>query len=91
MATSSPGAALAASWVAEQRVHQHGQLHRHVAGLGHAVADNETASLRGRHGLLDQAALTKSRAAFNQPAGPGPVPHPGQVLVQQGQLVVPAA
>ena len=75
----------------EQRVHQHGQLYGRVAGLGHAVADSETASLRGRGGVLDQAALTESRGAFDQPAGPGPAPQPGQVIVQRSQLVVPAA
>jgi len=75
----------------EQRVHQYGQLHGRIAGLGHAVADRETATPRGRGGVLDQAALAESRAAFDQPAGPGPAPQPGQVLVQRGHLVVPAA
>ena len=76
---------------AEQRVHQHGQLYGRVAGLGHPVADSETSLPRGRYGLFDQAALTQSRAAFNQPAGPGPAPEPGQVIVQRGHLAVPAA
>ena len=76
---------------AEQRVHQHGQLYGRVAGLGHPVADSETSLPRGRHGLFDQAALTQSRAAFNQPAGPGSAPEPGQVIVQRGHLDVPAA
>ena len=57
----------------EQRVHQHGQLHGSIAGLGRAVADSESASLRGRQGLLHQAALTKTRSAFDQPAGPRPL------------------
>ena len=42
-------------------------------------------------GLLQQAALTESRAAFNQPAGPGPAPQPGQVIVQRSHLADPAA
>jgi hypothetical protein len=66
---------------AEQRVHQHGQLYRRVAGLGHAVADSEASLPRCRHGVLDQSALAKSRATFKQPAGPGPAPQPRQGLV----------
>ncbi len=75
----------------EQRVHQYCQLHSRIAGLGHAVADAESGLPRSRHGLLQQAALTESRAAFNQPAGPGPAPQPGQVIVQRSHLAVPAA
>jgi hypothetical protein len=78
-------------WAAEQRVHQHRQLHRRITGLGHAVTDRETGLPRGRDGLLDQAALPQTRATFKQPAGPGPAPQPGQMLVQQGELGVPAA
>ena len=74
----------------EQRVHQHGQLHGRIAGLGHAVADSETRLLGGRHSLFHQAALTEPRAAFNQPAEPGPAPKPCQMIPQQRNLAIPA-